>query len=1216
MNRSFKTIWSERTQCFVAVSETTRGRGKRGAIVRTVGLALVAAASVAMAGPIPSATFDGIGTHDISGLDLENSIGNTEVAGTNGAQITGSDVTIVVNGPAAQGITPAGVKVTNGSSADLSDSTITTNGYNVAGVRAAIAPDDSLVSPTQDATVSATNVSITTSADHSHGAQALSVDGDPAKASVTLVGGSVTTHGNDSFGLHSHGDQATITTSANVTTTGGAGFGAFAEDGGTIIFNGGTVHTEGGRSPTSQQPSLGLLAVGGSHISGTVNVTTDGDGSHAVDAESLAQISLTNATIQTNGIGSYGVNATSGASVVLNGGSVTTAYNAGAVGTDTGEIRSYALNADGAGTHITTTGTALHTIGQRSYGVYATNGGAVTLNGGAIQTEGFMSYGVYASGAGSTITTNNTNISTTGQVGDGAWAYNGGVVNLNGGTISISGGPYSVEGETANGLTALGGGQAISGGVTAGGVINARGITLQTNGINSSGILAGASIGDTATFGIVNLTDSSVTVTGAGANAAEIDTGSTFNATNSKLISTQGVGIEMTEASTVTLNNTTVQAGLQSIHSSLSQAGQNQLITVGSGSVLTQNNGTLLQVDRSAQGGGAVRLNLQNGSISSGTIIDNLNGVTLDPDGGTYVTVGDQATFSGKVMGVKDFETAPGTSGQTLTFESGTQLGSLDISGDGTSTHGGTRAAPIMASGNIIAENSAVFGGNWQIAGSLTTTHGSVVAPGNSTGTITAAQINFGAGTIYRAEVNASGDADLINVTAGGADLSNTKLQVSQENGNGGLKLNYDYKILTATGAITPFEGAQYIGAPLISATPGYSPNLVTVRLGVNQSALAAMDLTHNQRAAAAGAASVAGSNANADAAFLSSNPAPAFDQLSGEVHASAQSALLASSDLLSNTVSQRLRGNLNAGMMAGAATSDAGQGSAASALPTSAASPLWAQVVGNWQSFDGKNGSANVDQDVYGLYLGGDAAVGAGWRLGGLFGYANSNIHLNDRSSRASVDSYTLGLYTGNSWDAGPGRINFTLGGGYTLHDIDTRRNVAIGGNQELRSSYDAQTAQVFTELGYELPVAHHASVEPYLGLAYLNQHSDSFNEDGGSAALHGSSSTEDTTSTTLGLRGKMALDYRGKQVTLRAGAGWKHAFGNLTPVSDLAFIQGGGTSFNVEGAPIASNAAVVELGAEVPLGSNSTVGLSYGGQFGEGNTDNSGSLYVKVRF
>ena len=43
---------------------------------------------------------------------------------------------------------------------------------------------------------------------------------------------------------------------------------------------------------------------------------------------------------------------------------------------------------------------------------------------------------------------------------------------------------------------------------------------------------------------------------------------------------------------------------------------------------------------------------------------------------------------------------------------------------------------------------------------------------------------------------------------------------------------------------------------------------------------------------------------------------------------------------------------------------------------------------------------------------------------------------------------------------------------------------------------------------------------------------------------------------------------------------------------------------------------AAVLDLGVQVALGRRAALGLSYSAQLGQGVTDNSGSLYLRVRF
>ena len=82
------------------------------------------------------------------------------------------------------------------------------------------------------------------------------------------------------------------------------------------------------------------------------------------------------------------------------------------------------------------------TSGGRSYGFYATNGGAITAGAlgtsdlVSITTTGSGSVGVLASGAGSTITIDDPSIVTRGLGTPGALADSGGSVVLNGGTVT------------------------------------------------------------------------------------------------------------------------------------------------------------------------------------------------------------------------------------------------------------------------------------------------------------------------------------------------------------------------------------------------------------------------------------------------------------------------------------------------------------------------------------------------------------------------------------------------------------------------------------------------------------------------------------------------------------------------------------------------------------------------------------------------------------
>ena len=133
-------------------------------------------------------------------------------------------------------------------------------------------------------------------------------------------------------------------------------------------------------------------------------------------------------------------------------------------------------------------------------------------------------------------------------------------------------------------------------------------------------------------------------------------------------------------------------------------------------------------------------------------------------------------------------------------------------------------------------------------------------------------------------------------------------------------------------------------------------------------------------------------------------------------------------------------------------------------------------------------------------------------------------------------------------------------------------------GGTQKLQADYGASTAQLFTELGYAMRVSPALTLEPYAGLIWSDQRIRGFSESGGYAALSGQSQRNALTTTTLGLRGRQDIMLGSISAALRAGLGWRHTFGDVQPSTTMAFA--GGDSFSVTGAPIARNAALVELG------------------------------------
>ena len=217
----------------------------------------------------------------------------------------------------------------------------------------------------------------------------------------------------------------------------------------------------------------------------------------------------------------------------------------------------------------------------------------------------------------------------------------------------------------------------------------------------------------------------------------------------------------------------------------------------------------------------------------------------------------------------------------------------------------------------------------------------------------------------------------------------------------------------------------------------------------------------------------------------------------------------------------------------------------------------------------------------------------------------------MKDRRSSGSSDNYHLGLYGGTSW----GDLAFRSGAAYSWHDVTTHRSVAFPGfGDSLRANYNAGTAQVFGELGYGIE-AGAARFEPFANLAYVSVPTDGFTERGSAAALSSQGMTTDATFTTLGLRASTAFDMGGGTLTAKGMIGWRHAFGDVAPLSTMRF-AGAGDAFTIGGVPIARDAAVIEAGLDYAITPSATLGVTYGGQFGSGVTDQSVKANFNVRF
>ncbi|UNK79197.1 autotransporter domain-containing protein [Sphingopyxis granuli] len=625
-----------------------------------------------------------------------------------------------------------------------------------------------------------------------------------------------------------------------------------------------------------------------------------------------------------------------------------------------------------------------------------------------------------------------------------------------------------------------------------------------------------------------------------------------------------------------------------------------------SGSIVgdVSNNGVLAfdRTDATLFGGtidGSGAVNLVGGDLT--LIGDNSYGGRTGIAIGATLRLGDGGT-SGSIIG-------PVNTTGTLIFDRSDSVdfagsisgaGTVRQSGSGTTNLTGNSrgfAGATIVEAGTLAVNGSLGGTIEMLAGGRLQGSGTVgnsiirgtIAPGNSIGTLNVTgDISFTAGSIYEVEADATGQADRINAT-GGATLDGGTVQVLAEAGNYAPRTSYT--ILTADGGISgTFTGGVTSNLAFLDPSLSYDANNAYLRLTRNDISFAGIGVTPNQVAAGAGTESLGIGNDIFDAVLnLSTAQAQnAFDQLSGEIHASARTAMIEDSRFVRSAVWDRLRG---------AANGDRGG--------------LWGEGFGSWGHTGSDGNAARLDRSGGGLLMGADGAFGGNVRVGAVTGYSRTTLDVDARGSSGQIDSYHLGVYVGGQWAAAALRTGIA----YSWQDMHMMRGVAFPGVGDVaRAGYDGGTFQAFGELGYSLDLGR-TRIEPYASVAYVRARSDAFSETGDDARLTGAKAATDATFSTLGLRAATGFELGGREATLRAGAGWRHAFGSSTPLTVMRY-AGGGDAFMIAGMPVMRDAATIDAGLNVAISGKASLGISYSGQLGSGLSDQTARASFVFRF
>uniref|UniRef100_UPI003BACA105 autotransporter outer membrane beta-barrel domain-containing protein n=1 Tax=Stappia sp. TaxID=1870903 RepID=UPI003BACA105 len=587
---------------------------------------------------------------------------------------------------------------------------------------------------------------------------------------------------------------------------------------------------------------------------------------------------------------------------------------------------------------------------------------------------------------------------------------------------------------------------------------------------------------------------------------------------------------------------------------------------------------------------------------------------------GTLTMAGSAWTLSGGVQA----DTLDLTSGVLTLTGSDIDFGSISIANTAKLVVNGTFSTPVATT----LAGGARLGGTGTV-GETTVNAGGILSPGNSIGTINVAgDATFNAGSIYEVEVDPAGAASDKTIASGAIVINGGTVQ--HIGFAGGYNPIATYRILEGgTGLTGSFDSVAsdyaFLDASLVYDRVNYTVDLTLTRNDISFSDKVS---TANQRATAAATEAAGAGNAVFNAAAALPDNASvlgaSFDSLSGEVHASLQSSLVEGARMLRTTVNNRLRSSGAGGaapvvpILGYAAAS--GTGSPADrvlAAPAPEAADRWAvwgEGFGSWTRKDGNGNAASVSENTGGFLIGADVAAFEATRLGVFAGYSRTELKVAARGSSASADSYHLGAYGGSSFAAGAGLLSLRGGASCSWSDIESDRTVAVGALVGAPTAgYRAGTAQVFGEAGWAFDMGP-GTVEPFAGLAWVGLDTDGFTEAGGAAALAGQSQDMSTAFTTLGARGSASVGLGTLPLELTGALGWRHAFGDVTPLTTASFA--GGTPFTVAGAPISRDAAFVEAGASLSLNDSARLSLGYTGQIAEDAREHSLTARLSARF
>jgi outer membrane autotransporter protein len=568
-------------------------------------------------------------------------------------------------------------------------------------------------------------------------------------------------------------------------------------------------------------------------------------------------------------------------------------------------------------------------------------------------------------------------------------------------------------------------------------------------------------------------------------------------------------------------------------------------------------------------------------TINGGTVTNNAQLANVD--------IGSAGTFTNNSAGTAGAVTNAGTASND-----GTIASLLNNAGSFSNT-GTISGAAIVTGGELVNEGTVigtidVFDGGLLsgsgVSGGLTIGNGGTLSPGPGIQTLAVnGNLTFGSGSTYQVDITSTGLSDLVNTSGQLTIAGGSTLDIRAASSTYGLSTSYT--ILTAGSIVGEFDTVTSDFA-FLTATPIYNSTTVDLTLDRNNVRFADVALTKNDRTTASIIEDLGATNTLFQSVLSLNSPTAesAFSQLNGEVHASLKTALLWGSQFPRDAIIDQT----NSLVETRSTYSDGAS--------------FWASGIFAQSNFSNDGTARDLDTRLTGSIFGADMPVSDQWRLGGILGYSYLSAQ-----PQATAGSYYAGLYTAG--DFGP--LNVLGGAIYTRNDISTQRDISFGVfSDQLLADYASDTAQVFGDISWTMELDD-IKLQPFANLAYIHLDTDDFREDGGAAALTVTNNSNNLTVSTIGMRWAANLP-TDMPVVASGMIGWRHAAGDITPMSLFAF--DGSSPFILEGVTMPRDSLVVKAGISAKLSKSARLTLTYAGEFASDFKSNAAQANLLVNF